>query len=376
MQDQLMFQLLHKRVPKEVRELVEYLINCLDDDGYLRPDGILVENLPANISENDPQVLEIQDIINGIKPENEASRNVREAFFTLRRLDPPGIGAMNLRQCLLIQVERLGGVSPLAEKIIRDEFAFLEKLKISVIAKKLELSPETVQKAVKEIGRLEPRPGRLLGDSVSSLITPDLIVDYIDGEIILLFNDRYLPCLKISRNYSKLLKKESHATSEEKKYIRDKLNSASWLIKAIEQRKTTMMRVMNAIIENQPEFFSKGPTYLKPLILQNIADKIGMHISTVSRVINGKYVQTPHGIFELKYFFTSGVSQEYGEDVSSIKVKDRIKALIKAEDPKKPLSDQKIANSLKADGTDVARRTVAKYRDQLQILPARLRKQF
>ena len=170
--------------------------------------------------------------------------------------------------------------------------------------------------------------------------------------------------------------KDSRASSDEKKFIRDKLGSATWLIRAIEQRKTTMLKVMHAIVQSQPDFFSKGATHLKPLILQDIADKISMHISTVSRVINGKYVQTPHGIFELKYFFTSAVSQEEGDDVSSIQMKEAIRDLISKEDPKRPLSDQKIADTLKKNGLDVARRTVAKYRDYLELLPARLRKKF
>ncbi|MBF0431536.1 MAG: RNA polymerase factor sigma-54 [Fibrobacteria bacterium] len=376
-QDQLFFQLLHTYVKPEIKTLVEYLINSLDDDGYLRPDIVLDDlngsGLPV---ESEAEIGEIQAVISGEKTEFQVSKNVREAFHLLWKMEPAGIGARNLRECLLLQLQRTGSISPLARKILEDEFEALEKLKISAIAKKLEVGPEEVQKAIKEIGTLEPRPGRLLGESVSTTIIPDLVIEIIDGEIILLFNDKLSPSLHISRNYSNLLKKGSNATVSEKKYVREKLNSASWLIRAIEQRKTTMMKVMNAIIENQPDFFSKGAANLKPLILQDVADNIKMHISTVSRVINGKYVQTPHGIFELKYFFTSGISKEDGADVSSIKVKDEIKILIDSEEPKKPLSDQKIADILKKKGFEVARRTVAKYRDQLNILPARLRKQF
>jgi RNA polymerase sigma-54 factor len=191
-----------------------------------------------------------------------------------------------------------------------------------------------------------------------------------------MLNDRTVPSLKVSRAYAELLKKGSKASTEEKKYVREKLNSATWLIRAIEQRKSTMLKVMQAIIESQPDFFKEGPTHLRPLILQDVADKIGMHISTVSRVTNGKYVQTSHGIFELKYFFTAGVTQADGREISSVTTKDEIKKLIESEDTKRPLSDQKIVEILKAKGLDVARRTVAKYRDQLEILPARLRKQY
>jgi RNA polymerase sigma-54 factor len=273
-------------------------------------------------------------------------------------------------------MNRTGKDGSLAYKIVEEEFPLLEKLKVLAIAKKMDITPEKVQEALKEVGTLEPKPGRIFNQAISTPIIPDLIVDVIEGEIVLFFNDRFTPSLRISRNYSKLLKRGSNATSEEKKYVRDKLNSASWLIRAIEQRKSTMMKVMHAIIENQPDFFSKGPLHLKPLILQDIADKINMHISTVSRVINGKYVQTPNGLFELKYFFTSGVSQDDGTDISSITIKNEIKSLIDSEDPKKPLSDQKVADILKSKGFDVARRTVAKYRDQMEILPTRLRKKF
>jgi RNA polymerase sigma-54 factor len=375
MQDHLLSQLIYRHVKPETRELVEYLINCLNDDGYLQ----LVDKETNPLipqQEETEEIKQIQQILSGGMNESQAFKNIREAFNILRSLEPPGIGAKNLRESLLIQMRRLGNCSELAWKIVKDEFELLEKLKISLMAKKFDISPEEVQRAMKEIGTLEPKPGRVLNESLSTTIIPDLLIEVIEGEIILLFNDKFLPSIRISRNYSNMLKKGSSATNEEKRYVREKLNSASWLIRAIEQRKTTMLKVMNAIIETQPDFFKKGPSQLRPLILQDIADKIKMHISTVSRVINGKYVQTPHGMFELKYFFTSGVSQENGDDVSSITVKEHIKSLIETEDPKKPLSDQKIADILKSKGLYVARRTVAKYRDQLEILPTRLRKQF
>jgi RNA polymerase sigma-54 factor len=291
-------------------------------------------------------------------------------------MDPAGIGARNLRECLLLQIYRYGRVSPLARRIVEEEFELLEKLKVAAIGKKLDVPPENIQAAMKEIGSLEPHPGRQVSASVANPITPDLIVEDVDGELVLMLNDRTVPSLKVSRAYAELLKKGSKASTEEKKYVREKLNSATWLIRAIEQRKSTMLKVMQAIIESQPDFFKLGPTNLRPLILQDVADKIGMHISTVSRVTNGKYVQTSHGIFELKYFFTAGVTQADGREISSVTTKDEIKKLIESEDTKRPLSDQKIVEILKAKGLDVARRTVAKYRDQLEILPARLRKQY
>lgn len=417
LQDHLLGQLQDRTVRPEVHALVEYLINSLDERGYLVPESELVvedeeqeeagegeaaENgdgkkpapkakVPEPINPKmaaaaaaeraieavgSPLVREVQGVIDGSLELDGASSQVREAFHVLQALDPAGIGARNLRECLLLQIYRLGRVSPLARRIVEEEFDLLEKLKVAAIAKKIDLPPEQIQAAMKEIGSLEPHPGRQVSATVANPITPDLIVEDVDGELVLMLNDRTVPSLKVSRAYAELLKKGSKATTDEKKYVREKLNSATWLIRAIEQRKSTMLKVMQAIIESQPDFFKQGPTHLRPLILQDVADKIGMHISTVSRVTNGKYVQTSHGIFELKYFFTAGVTQADGREISSVTTKDEIKKLIESEDTKRPLSDQKIVEILKAKGLDVARRTVAKYRDQLEILPARLRKQY
>jgi RNA polymerase sigma-54 factor len=432
LQDHLLGQLQDRNIPPEVLPLVEYLVNSLDERGYLvRESEIVPEEddddddvigksaapdakpavtdpagsagqalphpsatdgrgsmrpvpaagsksaLPPAVPEiPDPLVAEMQAIVDGSLDLDAASPKVREAFHVLQSLDPAGIGARNLRECLLLQIYRYGRVSPLAKRIVEEEFDLLEKLKVAAIGKKLDVPPEQIQTAMREIGALEPHPGRLVSATMANPITPDLIVEEVDGELVLMLNDRTVPSLKVSRAYAELLKKGSKASTEEKKYVREKLNSATWLIRAIEQRKSTMLKVMQAIIESQPDFFKEGPTHLRPLILQDVADKIGMHISTVSRVTNGKYVQTSHGIFELKYFFTAGVTQADGREISSVTTKDEIKKLIESEDTKRPLSDQKIVEILKAKGLDVARRTVAKYRDQLEILPARLRKQY
>ncbi|MDB5050505.1 MAG: polymerase sigma-54 factor RpoN [Fibrobacteres bacterium] len=437
LQDHLLGQLQDRTVAADVSALVEYLINSLDERGYLVPESKLLARddeddgeegrakprktsaapdgngngvspaaksagaqaepeakpVPAPRSEvaaatdviaarnaalaaNNPLLSEIQSIIDGSVELDDASPVVREAFHVLQALDPAGIGARNLRECLLLQIYRYGRVSPLAKRIVEEEFELLEKLKVAAIAKKFDVPPDQIQTAMKEIGSLEPHPGRQVSATVATPITPDLIVEDVDGELVLMLNDRTVPSLKVSRAYAELLKKGSRASTDEKKYVREKLNSATWLIRAIEQRKSTMLKVMQAIIESQPDFFKQGPTNLRPLILQDVADKIGMHISTVSRVTNGKYVQTSHGIFELKYFFTAGVTQADGREVSSVTTKDEIKKLIESEDTKRPLSDQKIVEILKSKGLDVARRTVAKYRDQLEILPARLRKQY
>jgi RNA polymerase sigma-54 factor len=428
LQDYLLGQLQDRMVHPKVAALVDYLINSLDERGYLVPEQEIrpesdaqsgevnkpagkikeldekaiaardalekadavgsqarelrtqenggIEKKAQAADEANPYIREIQGIIDGSLGLDLASHDVREALHVLQSMDPAGIGARNLRECLLLQIYRHGRVSELTRRIVEEEFELLEKLKVASIAKKFDVMPEQIQSAMKEIGSLEPHPGRLVSATVANPITPDLIVEEVEGELVLMLNDRTVPSLKVSRAYAELLKKGSRASTDEKKYVREKLNSATWLIRAIEQRKSTMLKVMQAIIESQPDFFKIGPTYLRPLILQDVADKISMHISTVSRVTNGKYVQTSHGIFELKYFFTAGVTQSDGREVSSVTTKDEIKKLIESEDPKKPLSDQKIVEILKSKELDVARRTVAKYRDQLEILPARLRKQY
>jgi RNA polymerase sigma-54 factor len=388
LQDHLLEQLKDRELGPTVHELVEYLIYSLDDRGWLvvesapprkdedGPDTAALAAVAAAPLDRDPRHLQIQALIEGRIEPAEADGPVREALHVLQSFDPPGIGARNLRECLILQMRRTDKVSPLARRIVEEEFELLERLKIAALAKKLDSTPEQIQGAVREIGTLEPHPGRLLAPTAAPAVVPDLIVEEIEGELVLMLNDRTVPSLRISRAYAGLLRKGSRATTDEKKYVRGKLNAATWLIRAIEQRKSTMLKVMHAILESQPEFFRSGPAHLRPLILQQVADKIGMHISTVSRVTNGKYVQTPHGIFELKFFFSAGVTQSDGSEVSSVAARDEIKHLIAAEDPKAPLSDQKIVEILKSRGVDVARRTVAKYRDQLEILPARLRKKY
>jgi RNA polymerase sigma-54 factor len=378
LQDHLLGQLKDREVTPEVAELVEYLVYSLDDRGWLvleAPAGAAAGERVA-FNDADPRHHQIQSLIEGRLDAAEADAPVREALHVLQSFDPPGVGARTLRECLLLQMRRTERVSPLARKIVEEEFELLERLKIAALAKKLDKTPEVIQAAVREIGTLEPHPGRLLGPVAAAAVVPDLIVEEIEGELVLMLNDRTVPSLRVSRTYANLLRKGSRASADEKKYVRGKLNAATWLIRAIEQRKSTMLKVMHAILESQPEFFRSGPAHLRPLILQQVADKIGMHISTVSRVTNGKYVQTPHGIFELKYFFSAGVTQSDGSEVSSVAARDEIKRLIESEDVKNPLSDQKIVEILKSRGLDVARRTVAKYRDQLEILPARLRKKY
>jgi RNA polymerase sigma-54 factor len=261
-------------------------------------------------------------------------------------------------------------------RIVAETWELFEKLKIPDIARHLSVEPQDVQEAISVLRTLNPKPGYLISQKASTPIVPDLLVEKVEGKFVVTLNDRSVPSLHISRAYSDLLRRGSKAKREVKDYVREKLNGATWLIRSIEQRKTTMIRVMNAIVERQYEFFEKGPPNLSPLKLQDVADMVEMHISTISRVTNGKYVQTPHGIFELKYFFTEGLSGADGEDVSTERIRTRIREMIEEESPQTPMSDQQISNALRGEGYSVARRTVAKYREQLRILPARLRLKY
>src|SRR4029077_1096533 len=258
-------------------------------------------------------------------------------------------------------------------------FDHLVNRRFPEIARHLKVTPEEVQIAADVVATLNPKPGFQVSNEDPKYVVPDLLVERVDDEYVVLLNDRHVPRLRISSAYEGVLreKKKADATTRETKtreYIQGKLNSARWLIQTIEQRRRTMIKVMNCIIREQREFFDKGIAFLRPLTLAAVARQIDMHESTVSRVCSGKYVQTPRGVFELKFFFSSGLATDDGEDVSARTAKNIIKGLIDEEDKMEPLSDQRIAELLHEKGLQIARRTVAKYREQLQILPARLRR--
>jgi RNA polymerase sigma-54 factor len=238
----------------------------------------------------------------------------------------------------------------------------------------LGLSPRQVQDAADEIAKLDPKPGLRHSPDSDPHIIPDLIVEKIDGAYQVFLNDTSLPRLRLSRSYREVARERGKYQGENKEFIAAKLNSANWMIQAIEQRRQTMLKVMGFIVDRQREFLERGIQHLRPLTLREVADHIEMHESTVSRVTNEKYVQTPRGVFSLKFFFSSGLSTLSGEDISARGVKDKIRTLVQQENPKKPLTDQRIVELLESDGVQIARRTVAKYRDQLGVLPARMRK--
>ena len=301
------------------------------------------------------------------------------ALAVIQALEPVGVGARDLRECLLIQLEAKSREDTLAYRIIRDHFDHLVNRRFPEISRQLKCSLEDVQAAADAIATLNPRPGLEVSAEDPKYVVPDLLVERVDDEYIVLLNDRHLPRLRISSAYEGVLrdKKKSEMNADQLKtreYIQGKLSSARWLIQTIEQRRKTMIKVMNCIIREQRDFFDRGIAFLRPLTLQQVARQIEMHESTVSRVCSGKYVQTPRGVFELRFFFSSGLETEDGEDVSARTAKNIIKTLIDEEDKKDPLSDQRIAELLHEKGLRIARRTVAKYREQMSVLPARFRR--
>jgi RNA polymerase sigma-54 factor len=292
----------------------------------------------------------------------------------VQNFDPPGVGARDVRECILIQLRQRGEEDTLAYRIVENHFDALIKHHRADIAKALEVSEIEVQDAADAISHLDPKPGLKYSVDPDHYVIPDLIVEDIDGEYMVFANDTSLPRLRISQSYRDVAKDKKHFTGANKEFIANKLNSANWMVQAIEQRRQTMLKVMSFIVDRQREFFERGVQYLKPLTLREVADYIEMHESTVSRVTNKKFVQTPRGVYSLKYFFSSGLSTTSGEDISARGVRDKIKVMVSSEDPKKPLTDQAIVTLLKSDGVQIARRTVAKYRDQLGIMAARMRK--
>ncbi len=339
------------------RELAigEYLIWNIRDDGYLDP-NLNLETV-ASMFETDVKTVE---------------KVLRKIQF----LDPTGVGSRNLRECLMVQLEEQGKQDTIAYKILRDHFDDFKNKHYEKIMEALNISKEELQENLDLILKLNPKPGEGDFDTRSNYIVPDFIVEKVDDKLVVSLNDWNIPPLRISNLYKKMLSERKKYDKETRKYIRKKVESARWFITSIWQRKITMLKVMEAIVEKQREFFEKGPEYIKPLTMREIAEMIDMDISTVSRVANGKYVQTDYGVFELKYFFNEKIETEDGEEISTRRIKQRIKEIIDAEDKHKPLSDEKIAEILKKEGFPIARRTVAKYREQLQIPVARLRKEL
>ena len=360
--EQLQEQLGLSDLELEEREIGEFIIGNIDEQGYL---GCSAEEIAESL---------------GIEPVD-----VESVLAVIQTFDPPGIGARDLRESLLIQLRLVTDPDRnLALQVVGEFMEDLTKRRFSRITRGLGISDEDLRQVLNLIETLQPHPGSvsvsdyadlLTIDTEVSYVTPDLIVEKIGDEWVVSLVDGTLPGLRINDTYQDLLKNSrSNGKEEVKQYVSRKLNDARWLINAIQQRRATMLKVGNYIVHKQLGFFERGSSHLKPMVLQDVADAVEMHVSTISRVSNGKYMQTPHGVFELKYFFDSKVSTDTGEDVSARSVKEMISKLISEEDKSKPLSDQEIADVLGEEGLQIARRTVAKYRHQLGINSQRYRK--
>lgn len=350
--DHLLWQLRMSTNDEKELAIGEEIIGNLNDDGYLM---VLVEELAETMKAD--------------KAEIEA------VLFKVQRFDPPGVAARDLQECLLIQAELLHEDDEV-EMIIEKYMPELENKNYPAIAKALELPMERVIELCKVIHDMEPKPGRQYVTTEPQYIVPDIYVIKVGGEFMIVLNEDGIPRLKVSKDYQGQVASGA-LQGEARAYLKDKLKGAFWLIKSILQRQRTIYRVTEAIVRRQRDFFDQGAHYLKPMVLRDIADELGLHESTISRVTTNKYVHTPHGIYELKYFFNSGISRgDGGEDIASESVKQKIKELIDAEDAKNPLSDQQLASLLAEGKIQIARRTVAKYREQLGVLPSNKRKKF
>ena len=351
--------------------LAEEFIGNIAEDGYL---GATLEEIARGAN----QVLEEYAVESEqeVQPQLYTLAEAEEMLRIIQKLDPPGVGARDLRECLLLQLQDQKKTDTLAYRLVQEAFDDLKAHRWSDLGKRFGLDPAEVQKVADDLAKLDPKPGLQHSAANDAYIIPDLVVQKIDGEYKVFLNDSGLPRLRISRTYQDIARDKKQFQGENKEFINQRLNSANWIIQAIEQRRQTMLKVMNFIVDRQREFFEKGVEYLKPLTLREVADVINMHESTVSRVTNEKYVQTPRGLLPLKFFFSSGLATTTGEDASARSIKAQIKKMVDEEDPKNPLTDQQIVELFGQRGVKIARRTVAKYRDQLGILPARMRKRL
>lgn len=334
------------------REAARWIIGNLDDDGYLQATT--------------------EDVA---RQSGVALEEVDSALLKVQKLDPTGVAARDLRECLMLQLDVVENVNPLVTRIVRDHFEMLTKRDFRGLLRSLGVVIEDIAEATKFIATLEPRPGRAFAGDDPIYITPDIYVYKVAEEFHILLNEDGLPKLKVNRVYKDVVAKDLDSGKDEKEYVHDKLRSAIWLIRSIHQRQRTIYRVMESIIRYQRDFFERGINFLRPLNLRDVADDIEMHESTVSRVTTNKYVHTPQGIFELKYFFNSSIGCIGGDAVASESVKEKIRKIIANEDSRRPLSDQRIAEMLKSANIDIARRTVTKYREAMNVLSSTKRRQ-
>ena len=352
--DHLLWQLSMQTDEPLLREIGSAIVGNLDDDGYLVAS---FDELAAM----------------GPWPVGDVER----ALKTIQSFDPVGVAARDLQECLLLQLRHVGLQGTITEKIVMEHLRLLQNHQVPEISRKLGVSIEDLKEHIEIIRNLDPKPGSRYNPQQSQYVIPDVYVMKVEDQYVAVLNEEGLPQLRISPTYRRLLDKNAgsnQANDETRAYVKDKFRSALWLIKSVDQRQKTIQKVANSIINFQREFLDHGIEYLRPLVLRDVANDIGMHESTVSRVVNNKYMHTPQGVFELKYFFHSGISSSYGDSVSSVTIKQRIRKIIENEDPRKPLSDSKIVSILQKEGLMLARRTIAKYREELKIPTSNQRK--
>jgi RNA polymerase sigma-54 factor len=352
LQQNLIGQLNQTALSADDRKTAEMIIGNIDDNGFL-------QSTPEQMALN-----------SGIPKEK-----FEKLLALIQSFHPPGVGARDLRECLLLQLQRQGKENTLEYKIISEHMEDLGKRRFPEIARRMNISVDEVQKAADKVARLNPRPGQIFAAAPQNYVLPDVTVEKVDGDYQIILNDDQIPHLRISNIYKDIIAQDKNG-SEVKDYIRDKIRSGKFLIRSIHQRQQTISNIAQQIVSRQREFLEHGPSHLKPMTMGEIADAIGVHETTVSRAVSGKYMATPHGIFEMKYFFTSGYQTATGESLSNTSVKEAILDLVKHEDGNAPLSDQQIVEILNERGIPIARRTVAKYRDELNILPSTMRRKY
>jgi len=352
LQEHLLNQLNLAGLSEADRQIGELILGSINDDGYLT-------GSPEELSQSTGTDL----------------HHLKDILSMIQDFHPTGIAARDLKECLLIQLERMGIENPLAGNIVRDHLDKLGGKKFTEIAKLLKVTTEEVHQAAKLIATLDPKPGRIYSSDLATYIMPEIVVQKVNGEYVIVLNDDQLPHLRISKNYIDILNDKS-TSAEVKSYIRERIRSSAFMIKSIHQRQKTIFRIATEIVKTQTGFLDHGISNLKPLTMATVATAVGVHETTVSRAVSGKYIQTPVGVFEMKYFFTPGITTADGREMSNKTVKDIIAGLVADEDSDKPLSDQELMEKLKEQGISIARRTIAKYRLVLRIPPSHLRKSY
>jgi RNA polymerase sigma-54 factor len=363
--DHLLWQLHMAEVDPRQREIAELIIGNLNPDGFLVATPEEIRAMGDRSEEGDERRYSIEE--------------VEAALCLVRSFDPPGIAAADLRESLLLQMDLLGvPADDLARRMVSEAWDLFLRRQFPAVAKKLGIELPELEEAVELVRTLETHPGRRFSTDRPHYIEPDVFVRRVGDEYIIQLNDDGLPRLRVSRAYRRMLQsmRSEGRQTEAQQFIKDKIRSAVWLIKSLDQRQRTIYKVAASIVRQQREFLDKGIEHLRPMVLRDVAEDIGMHESTVSRVVSNKYIHTQRGLFPMKFFFHSGIDREYGDNISSLTVKRKIEQLIQAEDPKRPLSDSELMRILNREGIQIARRTVAKYRDELSIPSSTDRKQI